>query len=113
MLFALHLAALAARAEAVDPFPLDLVDPFIGTGGVGFGAGGHNPCAQMPHGAMRLGPDTSLSVAGELLTPSFQHFGGYSAMDNAIRGFSHTHLVGAGVGDCARTSDNICHFVTL
>jgi putative alpha-1,2-mannosidase len=73
--------------------PLSFVDPFIGTGGFGFGAGSHNPCAQLPHGSMRLGPDT-----GKLTLP-FDHYGGYHYSDDFVRGFSHTHLVGAGVGD--------------
>jgi len=30
---------------------------------------------------------------------NFQHYGGYSDADNHIRGFSHMHLVGAGVID--------------
>ena len=77
-----------------------LIDPFIGTGGPGWGAGSLNPGAQYPHGTLRLGPDTSALLANlTLLTLPFQHYGGYSYSDNVIRGFSHTHLVGAGVGD--------------
>lgn len=76
-----------------------LIDPFIGTGGFGFGAGGHNPGAQVPHGALRLGPDTvKHTLVGHIGLP-FNHYGGYHHPDNGVRGFSHTHLVGAGVGD--------------
>ena len=42
---------------------LAMIDPYIGTGGVGFGAGNHNPGAQVPHGGLRLGPDTSKSLS--------------------------------------------------
>ena len=80
---------------------MDRINPFIGTGGFGFGAGSHNPAAQVPHGALRLGPDTAQSMLDGLITvaPSFNHYGGYHFGDNAVTGFSHTHLVGAGVGD--------------
>lgn len=74
---------------------LDYVDPFIGTGGEGFGAGSHNPGAQVPFGILRLGPDTRSSA----VNLPFEHYGGYSYGDNKIAAFSHTHLVGAGVGD--------------
>ena len=43
---------------------------------------------------MRLGPDTSA-----LIQLPFQHYGGYAFADAHISGFSHTHLVGAGVAD--------------
>lgn len=44
---------------------------------------------------MRLGPDTTTTV----IDLSYRHFSGYNYMDDKIRGFSHTHLVGAGVDD--------------
>lgn len=44
---------------------------------------------------MRLGPDTAESI----VDLSYRHFSGYNYLDNQIRGFSHTHLVGAGVND--------------
>ena len=31
--------------------------------------------------------------------PAFDHYGGYHFGDNSVVAFSHTHLVGAGVGD--------------
>ena len=31
--------------------------------------------------------------------PDFDHYGGYHHGDNSVIAFSHTHLVGAGVGD--------------
>ena len=56
------LFALASEALAGQPDPSQYVDPFIGTGGVGFGIGSINPGAQAPFGALRLGPDTSLGL---------------------------------------------------
>lgn len=99
----LRFLALIAAAEAS---LTSFVNPLIGTGGLGFGAGSINPGPQVPGGAMRLGPDTTM-VLGENTTPSsmelwlpFQHFGGYSyEADNYIRAFSLTHLVGAGIAD--------------
>ncbi len=71
------------------------VNSFIGTGGPGYGYGGVNPGAQYPFGALRLGPDTTSSV----VDLSFRHFSGYHYLDDEIRGFSHTHFVGAGTND--------------
>jgi putative alpha-1,2-mannosidase len=53
--------ALAGLAVA-GPSPADYVDAFIGTSGVGFGIGSNNPGAQVPFGALRLGPDTSIGL---------------------------------------------------
>lgn len=70
----------------------ELVDPFIGTGGLGFGYAALTPAAQMPNGLVKLGPDTSKSGShGEL-----NHFSGYHYDDPDTRGFSHLHLVGTG-----------------
>lgn len=78
---------------------LSLTKPnlFIGTGGLAFGCGSNSPAAQVPYSYVRLGPDTS-PLFKKLYT-EFQHFGGYSDNDHAIRAFSHMHLVGAGVQD--------------
>lgn len=78
---------------------LDFVDPFIGTGGFGFGAVGINPGAQLPFGTLRLGPDTSSKVLGDDEELEFNHYGGYHFDDEFVRGFGHLHMVGAGVGD--------------
>ena len=74
-------------------------NPLIGSGGSGFGSGGQNPGAQFPFGALRLGPDTTAKIFGKDAVFSFDHFGGYNFEDRYIRAFSHTHMVGAGVGD--------------
>ncbi|KAA0177021.1 hypothetical protein FNF27_01351 [Cafeteria roenbergensis] len=92
------VAALAAIAAAARAGPLtDIVDTRIGTGGFGFAIGELNPGAQVPFGSMRLGPDTGLGFGVDF--PPFDHYGGYYDSDTHIRAFSHTHFVGAGVGD--------------
>ena len=84
-----------------DPQPLDLetilarVDPFIGTGGVGFNYGAETPAVQVPLGMVRLGPDTTRGPSH----PDFHHFSGYHFDDTDVRGFSHTHFVGTGIVD--------------
>ena len=66
---------------------LDLVNPFIGTGGHG-----HTfPGATVPNGMVQLSPDTRLN--------GWDACSGYHASDAAILGFSHTHLSGTGIGD--------------
>ncbi len=75
--------------------PLAYVDPTIGTGGLGFGHGACFVGAAMPHGLVKLGPDTS----GPFGTVTFQHFSGYWYGDDLIQGFSHVHLHGAGLAD--------------
>ena len=77
----------------------EFANPLLGSGGTGFGSGGHNPGAQYPFGALRMGPDTALKVFGFDVVSSFDHYGGYNYEDDHIRAFSPTHLVGAGVGD--------------
>ena len=63
------------------------VNPFIGTGGHG-----HTfPGAVIPNGMVQLSPDTR--------TAGWDACGRYHYTDNSIRGFSHTHLSGTGIGD--------------
>jgi predicted alpha-1,2-mannosidase len=75
---------------------LDLVDPFIGTGGKGYGCGAVPPGAQLPFSGVRLSADTSHTLFPVL---PYEHFGGYQYADNEIRVFSHLHTQGAGVLD--------------
>ncbi|WP_235875065.1 GH92 family glycosyl hydrolase [Saccharopolyspora aridisoli] len=97
------LAVAAATALAITPAaeardriddPAQYVNPFVGTkpGGPDFGHGGGAgntfPGAVAPFGMMQFSPDTA----------TYQH-GGYAYDDNRIRGFSLTHLSGAGCGD--------------
>jgi predicted alpha-1,2-mannosidase len=84
-------------SAAPDTSPVDLVskvDPFIATGGVGFGVGSGFPGAAWPFGLVRVSPDTSDARGNK---PGFHHCGGYHYGDEAIEGFSHLHLHGIGV----------------
>lgn len=96
MIRAITLFAFVISGTAAGSCPaVDSVNSFIGTGGIGFGYGGVNPAAQTPNGPMRLGPDTTNTMANV----GYRHFSGYNYLDDQIRAFSHTHLVGAGLND--------------
>ncbi len=71
------------------------VDPFIGTGGVGFGVGSAFPGPQRPFGMVRPGPDTMQSNGAS----TFAHCSGYSYADTFIYGFSQTRMHGTGIVD--------------
>ncbi len=71
------------------------VDPRIGTGGIGYAHGSCFVGASAPHGLAKPGPDTS----GLFGTINFQHYSGYFAEDDRIRGFSSLHLHGTGATD--------------
>ena len=86
-------AAAPPLPEVTDPIPL--VDPTIGTGGLGFAYGSCFVGAAAPHGLVKLGPDTD----GPFGTISFQHYSGYFAGDTKVQGFSQVHLHGAGASD--------------
>jgi predicted alpha-1,2-mannosidase len=74
--------------------PAQYVDAYVGTQpgatdfGNGGGAGNTFPGADAPFGMLQWSPDTV----------TYQH-GGYYYPDNRIRGFSLTHISGAGCGD--------------
>ncbi len=71
----------------IEDAPIDLVNPFIGTGGHG-----HTyPGATLPFGMVQLSPDTRLD--------GWDGCSGYHDSDSIIYGFSHTHLSGTGVSD--------------
>ena len=96
------LVVLAACGDNAPPPPLpevtdaaDWVDPTIGTGGLGFAFGSCFVGAAAPHGLAKPAPDTS----GPFGTVSFQHYSGYFAEDDKIRGFSSVHLHGTGATD--------------
>jgi len=80
------------EGEAVDL--VSMVDPFIATGGIGFGVGSAFPGAAWPFGLVRVSPDTADARGNK---PGFHHCGGYHYDDEAIEGFSHLHLHGIGV----------------
>jgi predicted alpha-1,2-mannosidase len=91
---------LFACGDDVTPLPevtdsTEYVDPRIGTGGLGFAHGSCFVGALVPHGLAKPGPDTN----GTFGIVSFQHYSGYFAEDNRIRGFSQLHLHGTGATD--------------
>jgi predicted alpha-1,2-mannosidase len=71
---------------------LDYVDPFIGTGGLGFGYAATYPGAKYPHGMITLNPNTTRHGFAWYK----QEFSGYNYSDPQIRGFVHTQLSGVG-----------------
>lgn len=81
-------------APPADSDPASLVNPFTGTDagapdfGTGGGAGNTYPGATVPFGLVQWSPET---LPGLLNSP-----GGYDWVDSTIRGFSLTHLSGAG-----------------
>lgn len=81
--------------DFVEPPLIRYVNPFIGTGGVGFGVGSTYPGPAMPFGMIHPGPDTVNLVT----RPGFNHCSGYYYLDDKILGFSHTRMNGTGVPD--------------
>src|SRR5690242_11555606 len=88
------LLLIAAAPAAAAQRPTGLVNPFQGTEagaedfGTGGGAGNTYPGATAPFGMLNWSPDTD---------PSLINFaGGYTYSDPHIKGFSLTHLSGAG-----------------
>lgn len=83
ILFFILLFAYSVNAQDLTKY----VNPFIGTGGHG-----HTyPGAVMPFGMVQLSPDTRLT--------GWDGCSGYHYSDNALYGFSHTHLSGTGCSD--------------
>jgi predicted alpha-1,2-mannosidase len=80
---------------------LQWVDPFIGTGGKGYGTGSAFPGPQVPFGLARPGPDTGL-VGGTAV--SFAHCSGYNFEDSVVLGFSQTRMHGTGIVDYGQVS---------
>lgn len=73
---------------------VDLVNPFIGSGGRGWSVGSAFVGAAAPFGMVQAGPDAT----GPLFWP-WLHCSGYHASDDTILAFSHTHLHGTGIPD--------------
>ena len=86
-LFLLVALAFASCEHATVKEPASYVDPFIGTGGHGH----IFPGATVPFGMMQLSPDTRMN--------DWDGCSGYHTSDNAILGFSTTHLSGTGCSD--------------
>jgi predicted alpha-1,2-mannosidase len=68
----------------------------MGTGGFAYFHGSAFPGACVPHGLVKVGPDTRGAQYGDL---RFIHYSGYWAGDDTAMGFSHVHLHGAGATD--------------
>ncbi|QNK81854.1 lectin [Nakamurella sp. PAMC28650] len=85
---ALPLSDAGAAAPAFVANPVSFVDPIIGTSG----AVDDFPGADVPFGMVQWSPDT----------PSRPSGGGYEYNDNAVTGFSLTHVSGPG---CAASGD--------
>ena len=72
------------------------VDPFIGSGGFGYGVGSVFPGPQVPFGFARPGPDTTLPGG---LALNYSHCAGYHYDDTEVQGFSQTRMHGTGIVD--------------
>lgn len=77
------------------------VDPFIGTGGKGYGTNSGFPGPQVPFGLARPGPDTGLEGGTAV---SFAHCSGYNYEDSVVLGFSQTRMHGTGIVDYGQVS---------
>jgi predicted alpha-1,2-mannosidase len=94
------LGAAGSGTALAAASPSASVDTRIGTAegaadfGTGGGAGATYPGAVAPFGMVQLSPDTDPGVDNPA--------GGYSSVDHRIKGFSLTHISGAG---CAALSD--------
>ncbi len=88
------IPATAAAPTTVDPAASQRdVDVFVGTGGdAPWHSGNTTPAAARPFGLLQLGPDTTSSRDGHPSTTA----SGYGWGDDRVRGFSATHLSGAG-----------------
>lgn len=84
----------SGQSEDLQQTPVQLVDPFISTGGNRYVCGNNPPAATVPFGLVRLCPDT-MSATGATAT----NMSGYYYHDPLIIGFSHTRLCGTGAVD--------------
>ncbi len=71
------------------------VDPFIGTGGIGYQVGTINPGAFVPFGMVKPGPDTGIGG----LQISYLNCTGYHYDQTHVWGFTHSRINGMGVPD--------------
>jgi predicted alpha-1,2-mannosidase len=92
-------ASTSDTGEPLPPHePADLfgsIDPFLGTGGIGFRAASVYPGPALPFGMIHPGPDTRLEFGA--IPPL--HCSGYYYTDTHIEGFSLTRMNGTGVPD--------------
>lgn len=92
-------AATSDTGEPLPPHePADLfgaIDPFLGTGGIGYRAASVYPGPALPFGMIHPGPDTRLEFGA--FAPL--HCSGYYYGDTHVQGFSLTRMSGTGVPD--------------
>ena len=92
------MAASPVLAMAQQTGIVDLVNPIIGTNGMG-----HTfPGACVPFGLVQLSPDTDTiphNVDGKYQPRAYEYCAGYQYKDSSIVGFSHTHFSGTGHSD--------------
>ncbi|OGQ86655.1 MAG: hypothetical protein A2289_25810 [Deltaproteobacteria bacterium RIFOXYA12_FULL_58_15] len=79
--------------------PLVSVDPFIGTGGMGFNQGQTFVGPTVPFGMVKPGPDSTGYLRLGRGMVSWAHTSGYWHADNKIEGFSQLHFSGTGIED--------------
>jgi predicted alpha-1,2-mannosidase len=94
VLFAAFTVNDTTVLAADDLTPVDLVNPFIGTGGNTYVCAHNTPGATTPFGLIRLSPDTISAYRKTAANTS-----GYYFKDPRIIGFSHTRLCGTGAID--------------
>ena len=92
------ISSLVVALSLSGPSPVDYVNCFLGTGGMG-----HTfPGATVPFGGVQLSPDTDTiphNVNGQYQKRAYEYCAGYRYSDKTIVGFSHTHLSGTGHSD--------------
>lgn len=90
-LFLLFFYMMAMISCEPDLHFVNQVNPFIGTGGLGWSEGRCYPGATIPYGMVQLSPENR----DDLWT-------GYYRYDlSTIKGFSHTHISGSGISEGA------------
>lgn len=97
---ALPMTALSAQAAALVSDPAALVNPFVGTSN----SGNTFPGAVAPFGMLAWSPDNTVLSNGAMHS---RNPSGYTYDNNRTRGFSLTHVSGAG---CAGLSGDIPFF---
>ena len=92
------ILAFACMVLPVMAQKTDLVNPIIGTNGMG-----HTfPGACAPFGIVQVSPDTDTipDLTVEKAQPrAYEYCAGYQHKDSSIVGFSHTHFSGTGHSD--------------
>ena len=92
------IIALTCMTMPVMAQKTDLVNPIIGTNGMG-----HTfPGACAPFGIVQVSPDTDTiphNINGVYQPRVYEYCAGYQHKDSSIVGFSHTHFSGTGHSD--------------